>query len=338
MSMIVYYDVDSGTFNKLSAVLNPEKHYNVLLIHAHFDTLDELRIAVPKPQGGDCYSVGETNDINIYDSVHRAWVSYGALTGVKGDPGKDGDSFTYEDFTPEQLDALKVKGDKGDSFTYEDFTPEQLEALKVKGDPGKDGARWFNGTAIVGTETSISAPTSGIVANVGDYYLNNTTGSVYECIVGGDANAAVWKYCMNLLEASQNALSKKIDEHNANGNAHSALFGKKADLLDGKVKAEQASSIIVTTSANTTLSATHAGKCIVCSNSSAITITIPSSVFEIGTEIEFIQNGAGTVTFAAASGVTLLSKDGFKTSNGQYSVVVCKQIASNTWILSGSLA
>ena len=32
------------------------------------------------------------------------------------------------------------KGDKGDPFTYEDFTPEQLEALKgEKGDPGKEG-------------------------------------------------------------------------------------------------------------------------------------------------------------------------------------------------------
>lgn len=58
------------------------------------------------------------------------------FTGPKGDP------FEYEDFTPAQLEALKVKGDKGDKgdpFTYEDFTPEQLESLKVKGDPGEPG-------------------------------------------------------------------------------------------------------------------------------------------------------------------------------------------------------
>lgn len=41
---------------------------------------------------------------------------------IKGPPG---DAFKYEDFTPEQLEALK-----GDAFKYEDFTPEQLEALK----------------------------------------------------------------------------------------------------------------------------------------------------------------------------------------------------------------
>lgn len=34
--------------------------------------------------------------------------------GVQGPAGPKGDPFTYEDFTPEQLESLKVKGDKGD--------------------------------------------------------------------------------------------------------------------------------------------------------------------------------------------------------------------------------
>ena len=60
----------------------------------------------------------------------------GNVKGPKGDiglTGPQGEPFKYEDFTPEQLEALKVKGDKGDkgdAFTYSDFTPEQLEALK----------------------------------------------------------------------------------------------------------------------------------------------------------------------------------------------------------------
>ena len=61
--------------------------------------------------------------------INETLAGAGALKGDKGDP------FTYEDFTPEQLEALK--GSKGDPFTYEDFTPEQLEALKgPKGDKG----------------------------------------------------------------------------------------------------------------------------------------------------------------------------------------------------------
>ena len=46
---------------------------------------------------------------------------------VKGDRGN---AFTYADFTPAQLAALKgAKGDKGDPFTYADFTQAQLSAL-----------------------------------------------------------------------------------------------------------------------------------------------------------------------------------------------------------------
>ena len=60
------------------------------------------------------------------------------LAALKGEKGEKGDSFKYEDFTEEQLAALKgEKGDKGDSFKYEDFSEEQLAALKgEKGDKG----------------------------------------------------------------------------------------------------------------------------------------------------------------------------------------------------------
>lgn len=73
--------------------------------------------------------------------------------GLPGEPGKDGKPFIYEDFTTEQLEALRgepgkdgiegprgpqgEKGDKGDPFTYADFTDEQLAALK--GETGPQG-------------------------------------------------------------------------------------------------------------------------------------------------------------------------------------------------------
>lgn len=77
---------------------------------------------------------GSANDAFVTEDLGRAWkwtgtqwIDVGSFRGEKGNP------FFYSDFTPEQLEALKVKGD---AFTYEDFTPEQLEALKVKGDKG----------------------------------------------------------------------------------------------------------------------------------------------------------------------------------------------------------
>ena len=83
--------------------------------------------------------------------------------GPPGAPGKDGKSFTYDMFTPEQIEKLKgpkgepgtpgqrgadgergpqgvpgQPGQKGEPFKYSDFTQEQLNALKgPKGDKGE---------------------------------------------------------------------------------------------------------------------------------------------------------------------------------------------------------
>lgn len=72
------------------------------------------------------------NDIpNVIEEALTEAKESGEFDGPKGDKG---DPFTYNDFTPEQLEALT--GPKGDPFTFEDFTPEQLESLRgPKGDP-----------------------------------------------------------------------------------------------------------------------------------------------------------------------------------------------------------
>lgn len=43
------------------------------------------------------------------------------------------------------INIPQIKGEKGDPFTYEDFTPEQLEALKVVGPQGNPGINGTNG-------------------------------------------------------------------------------------------------------------------------------------------------------------------------------------------------
>ena len=122
------------------------------------------------------------------------------LKGEKGEPGAvdfaalteeqkaelKGDPFTYEDFTEEQLEALRgpagepfeyedltdeqkaeLKGEKGDPFTYEDFTDKQLEALKVKGDPGEPGK-----TPVKGKDYWTESDRSEIVNDVFDMVVN----------------------------------------------------------------------------------------------------------------------------------------------------------------------
>lgn len=70
-----------------------------------------------------------------FEGDEATWIL--SLKGDKGEPGEKGDTFTFEDLTPEQVLSLK-----GEAFTYSDFTAEQLEALKgPAGEPGNDGEK-----------------------------------------------------------------------------------------------------------------------------------------------------------------------------------------------------
>jgi virulence-associated protein VagC len=85
---------------------------------------------------------------------------------------------------------------------------------------------------------------------------------------------------------------------------------------------------------------TDGNKVFTCTNSSAITLTIPTdSTFNhaIGTQIAVIRNGAGTVTFSPASGVTLNSDTTKRAIKGQFNSAALLKIAANTWSLVGSL-
>lgn len=84
------------------------------VVKGKYDSLELLQSSVPTPSAGDAYGVGAADPYNIYiyDGVSSTWVDYGQLQGAKGDKG---DAFTYADFTPTQLEALK--GENGVSPT-----------------------------------------------------------------------------------------------------------------------------------------------------------------------------------------------------------------------------
>ena len=82
------------------------------------------------------------------------------------------------------------------------------------------------------------------------------------------------------------------------------------------------------------------GKLVTCDNASSIALTIvPNSsvAFGIGTQINVMQLGAGTVTITAGAGVTLRSDGSKLKTNAQYAVATCLKIASDTWVVVGNL-
>ena len=102
---------------------------------------------------------------------------------------------------------------------------------------------------------------------------------------------------------------------------------------------------IVTANAQTgttyTLVLTDAGKLVTLTNAAAITLTVPlnaSVAFATGTTISLYQGGAGTVTVAAAGGVTIRSAQSNLDIQYQYSMAALIKTATDTWILAGDLA
>jgi DNA-binding IclR family transcriptional regulator len=89
-----------------------------------------------------------------------------------------------------------------------------------------------------------------------------------------------------------------------------------------------------------TLAASDSQKLVSLDNASAVTVTVPpeSSVnFAIGTQILLYQKGAGQVTVAAGSGVTVNSSDVATKTRLQYSVAGLMKVGSNSWLLFGDI-
>lgn len=78
----------------------------------------------------------------------------------------------------------------------------------------------------------------------------------------------------------------------------------------------------------------------VCSNAANQTITVPpnsSVAFPLGSQIDFVQSGAGQVVIAAGVGVTIGSKFGNLKLAAQYSGASLLKTATDTWVLIGDL-
>ena len=86
------------------------------------------------------------------------------------------------------------------------------------------------------------------------------------------------------------------------------------------------------------------GKLITLSNASAITATIPpngSVAYPVGAQLNFVQLGAGQVTFAQGSGVTIVSTGATASApktRAQYSSATAIQVSTDTWLVAGDIS
>lgn len=224
----------------------------------------------------------------------------------------------------------------------------------------------INGTSILGSGNyEIDIPSVDIAStapanpNVGDLWWNDTDGVLY--IYYNDGTSSQWvsvsyadvEAAINNLIASApaaldtlNELAAALGDDPNFATTISTSIGLKADQTDLDTlettvgtKADKNASFVAL-SANHTLELTNKDKVLNFTNSAAVTITVPDNAtiaFPVGSQIAVLRNGAGTVTFAGASGVTVNSKDSLLSIAGQYGSAALLKTGTDVWQLVGSL-
>jgi len=94
---------------------------------------------------------------------------------------------------------------------------------------------------------------------------------------------------------------------------------------------------IATISAGYTLAATDNSEVIRSDAASAITVTIPSGL-PSGFNCMVLQYGTGQITFSPAAGVTLINRNAYNKTIGQYALATVLHIGSNIVVISGELS
>ena len=163
-----------------------------------------------------------TNTMELWKCIGTdTWQSQGVLKGADGADG-NGIVSIAKTATVGLVDTYTITYDDGTTTTY-DVTN------------GQNGSKWYKGTAISGTGTSIT----GFPGNMNDFYLNSTDGYVYICTKTGGSlppDAAEWDYVMTLTGGGSGPSITVIDNLTSTSTTD-ALSANQGRALKGMVDA-----------------------------------------------------------------------------------------------------
>jgi hypothetical protein len=163
-------------------------------------------------------------------------------------------------------------------------------------------------------------------------------------------NPSIAKHLQNLADADA---AEIVNRNTAIANAISTATGAYSDLagnalewnsVDERFDVEPRianTGVVLTKTANFTLSPSDVGKTILLYSSDPMTVTLPANTsveIPVGYSVDIIQTGSGSVTVSEGSiDVLINSKSSIKSLDGQYSKGTLVKIDTNTWFFFGNL-
>jgi len=185
-----------------------------------------------------------------------------------------------------------------------------------------------------------TAGVSGIAHTAGATVKHVLTGDDATFFTAGvaTANAAIPKALVTAKGDIVGATASGVPDNLAVGTDGQVLTADAAATMGIKWSTPFSPSLVLNAQTGTTYTAvsTDANKLVTLNNASAITVTIPNGVFTVGQQINFLQLGAGQVTFQGDGTSTIVSNPGVKT-RAQYSIATIVCIATNTFLLTGDI-
>ena len=166
----------------------------------------------------------------------NTWASQGVLKGANG----NGITDISKTSTSGLVDTYTITFDDGSTETFD----------VTNGADGQNGSKWYKGTAISGTGTSIT----GFPGVKDDFYLNSSNGNVYVCTKTGGASVpdpAEWDYVMTLVGGGGGGSINVIDTLTSTSSTD-ALSANQGRVLKGLVDGKAANDPTFTQAASRT--------------------------------------------------------------------------------------
>lgn len=215
-------------------------------------------------------------------------------------------------------------------------TSSSTGALVVAGGMGLTGA------ANIAGATNISNNTASTSATTGALVVTGGTGIGGAVNIGGSTSVAGITTLSNNTSSTSTTTGAMVVTGGAgigeNVNIGKALKGNSTSAANASSSTlSNFSAEFVTSTTSRTLTLADNGKVILMNSASAVTVTIPTTL-HAGFNCLIVQQGAGQVTIAGASGVTVSNRSGFTKTAGVNAILSIIGLSGTSFICSGDMS